>query len=295
MSILESILIEKAKEVEKARTLVSIESLKARCERLPRPLGFADAISRAPAPRVIAEIKRASPSRGEIRPDLSPVDTALSFAAAGAVCLSVLTDEKFFMGSLAFLGQVRAQAPDIPLLRKDFLLDPYQVWESRANGADAVLLIVAALEPKLLLILAKECAAASLDILVEVHTAEELERAVEMFVELGDIDSQRSTLLLGINNRNLHNFEIDLEVTARLSGMFKKALTRAGCQRTALRPFVVTESGIHQPADIARLCGFADAFLVGESLVAQGDPGSNLRSLLEGAKSLLPAAINAIR
>ncbi len=263
-NILDTIMAEKRREIVADAAAVPLSALQAEAGRAAPCLGFAARLRNAKSPAIIAEIKRASPSKGAIRPDLDPVQTAKEFVAGGAACLSILTDKKFFQGDLEFLKAVRAAVPETPLLRKDFVCHPYQVWQSRAARADAILLIVAALEDGDLALLAKEARTAGLDVLVEVHTAEELERALKLPVDDG--------FILGINNRDLKTFNVDLGVTKRLMEALSPDST----------PFVVSESGIFTPADIALLTGYgARAFLVGEALVATGNPGENLRRLLE--------------
>jgi len=206
---------------------------------------------------VIAEVKKASPSRGVIRADFDPVAIACAYAQAGASCLSVLTDEKYFQGSDDYIRQIR-QAVELPVLRKDFMLDPYQVIEARAMGADAILLILAMLSDAQAAELAATAREQGLSILPEVHNLKELERALLL-----------NTRLIGINNRNLHDFSISLETTIKLLPLVPQDKT------------LITESGIHTPADIRRM-NEADVygFLVGESLMRQADPGAALSSLL---------------
>jgi indole-3-glycerol phosphate synthase len=205
---------------------------------------------------VIAEIKRKSPSKGEIRRDFDPVAVARAYAEAGAAALSVLTDEPYFGGSLAVLEAVRAVTP-LPLLRKDFVVDAYQIDEARVAGADAILLIVAALAPDELARFAKYAASLGLEALVEVHDEAEL-----------DVALASGAALVGINNRDLRTFETDLGVTERLA------------PRAAGRALVVAESGIFGHADVKRLarCG-ARGYLVGESLMREADVGLALRKL----------------
>jgi len=255
--ILDRILDSKRGELDAARALTPPAVLARRAEGEARtPLGFAAALRGGAAPHVIAEIKRRSPSKGEIRPDFDPVACAEAYAAGGAAALSVLTDGPFFGGSLADLSQVRA-AVALPLLRKDFLIDAYQLDEARVAGADAVLLIVAALDAEALLALQQRARALGLDALVEVHDEAELEVALGCGAEL-----------IGINNRNLQSFETDLAVTEKLAPRIPGGVT------------VVAESGIFTPEDVARLeRAGAHAFLVGESLMREQDVSGALRRL----------------
>jgi len=221
---------------------------------------FAEALARPGTIAVVAEHKRRSPSRGAIREDLAPADVARRYAASGAAALSVLTDELFFGGHLDHLTAAR-EATRLPVLRKDFILDPWQVWEARAAGADAVLLIVAALEDGELRALLGEARAVGVDALVEVHDRGELERALAARARL-----------VGINNRNLRTLAVSLETSLSLLPLIPDDVV------------AVAESGIRSGSDLRRLrdAGF-DACLVGEHLMAAPDPGAALRQLLEEA------------
>jgi indole-3-glycerol phosphate synthase len=225
---------------------------------------------------LIAEVKKASPSAGVICKDFDPVRIAKEYEAAGASCLSVLTDEKFFQGSLDYLRQIRA-AVKLPLLRKDFIIDERQILEAIEWGADAILLIVAILTDEQLAKFHALAVEAGLAALVEVHDEEELERALKV-----------SPALIGVNNRNLKTFKVDLATTERLAakmedGRWKMAKTSdpTAILNTPSSPLLVAESGIHTHADVERLrkCG-AGAILVGESLVKQGDIGTKVRELI---------------
>lgn len=214
---------------------------------------------------LIAEVKKASPSAGLIRPDFDPVQIAREYEAAGAACLSVLTDEKFFQGSLDYLKQVRA-AVRLPLLRKDFIIDELQILEAAEWGADAILLIVAILDDARLRRFHELAARAGLSVLVEVHDEPELDRALAA-----------QATLIGVNNRNLKNFTVDLATTERLAEKLWKA--RPGQAEGAT--LLVAESGIHTHADVQRLAGCgAGAILVGESLMRSPDLGAKVRDLL---------------
>jgi indole-3-glycerol phosphate synthase len=258
VTVLDDILAHKRVEVEQAKQRVPPAAMRARAEACDEPpRGFRAALRVAPRPRVIAELKRRSPSRGEIRPDFDPVGCAKAYADAGAAALSVLTDARWFGGDLALLEAVRRAVP-LPLLRKDFLIDPYQVDEARVHGADAVLLIVRALAPESLRALQARAAALGLDALVEVHDGAELEAARAAGADL-----------IGINNRNLATFETDLRVTERLA----PRLAGTGV-------VVVGESGIFTHDDVRRLeAAGADAVLVGEALMREPDVGRALAQL----------------
>lgn len=261
--ILERILAHKAGEVARRAEAAPLSALRERCgDGLPPVRGFAGALADRldrGRPGVIAEVKKASPSKGVIRPDFDPDRIARSYARGGATCLSVLTDERFFQGRDDYLRLAR-EASGLPVLRKDFIVDPYQVYESRLIGADAVLLIVAALADAQLAEFAELAATLSLDVLVEVHDAKELNRALRL-----------PCRLLGINNRNLRTFETTLDTTLGL-------LDAIPDDR-----IVVTESGIHQPRDVAMMRGRGvHAFLVGEAFMRADDPGSRLAELFSG-------------
>jgi indole-3-glycerol phosphate synthase len=258
-TILRKILARKAEEVASRRATVSLADLESRISEQGPPRDFALAMaSRVSAgePAVIAEAKKASPSKGIIRADFQPAQIAASYQAGGATCLSVLTDIDFFQGSDEYLQQARA-ACDLPVIRKDFTVDPYQVVEARAIGADAVLLIVAALADDQMKELAATAAEHQLDILVEVHDRAELERALEL-----------DTQLVGINNRDLHSFDMRLETTLDLLPHIPDGRV------------VVTESGINVRADVALMREHnVHAFLVGEAFMRADEPGEKLREL----------------
>lgn len=257
MTILDEILAHKRRELAESKRHVAPAQVAERARARPdAPRGLRRALLAAEPPAVIAEIKRRSPSRGEIRPDLDPVGIAKAYSDGGAAAISVLTDERYFGGSLAVLEAVR-RATELPLLRKDFVIDAYQIHEARALGADAVLLIVAALEPERLRALREEALALGLDALVEVHDGAELEVAREVGADL-----------IGINNRDLRSFVTDLAVTEELA------------PRVPQGAVVVAESGIFSHADVLRLQeAGAHAFLVGESLMREVDVGRALRRI----------------
>lgn len=257
-----------------ATTRATVAATKARVpvaelERLAaahQPRGWANALRQkaAAGPAIIAEIKKASPSKGLIRADFDVELLAQSYLAGGAAALSVLTDEPFFQGSLKNLELASAAVP-LPCLRKDFTVDEYQIVEARAHHADAILLIVAALTDAELKRFAQTAHGLDLDVLVEVHTGAELDRVLDALGEVG-ADA------IGVNNRNLKTFEVRLETSLELASRIPPAVVR------------VAESGIAAPEDLARLrtAGF-DAFLIGESLMRQSDPGAALAALLAGA------------
>jgi indole-3-glycerol phosphate synthase len=253
-SILERIFAAKRTELEAERAAVPLEAMRQAARRAPQPRDFLAAL-RARRPAIIAEIKRASPSKGDILPGLDPAAMARDYAASGAAAISVLTD-RHFKGSLEDLRAVRA-AVDLPLLRKDFIFDLYQIHQARAAGADCILLIAAMLNEADLAALYATARDLGLQALVEVHNQEELRAADRTGAEI-----------VGINNRDLHTFATDIAVTERLL---------KGYRGTAL---VVSESGIDTPEDIRRLDrAGARAFLVGESLLRGGDLRSKLDAL----------------
>jgi indole-3-glycerol phosphate synthase len=258
-TILRRILARKAEEVAERRATHSVVSLESRIREQGATRQFALALQRRADKgdcAVIAEIKKASPSRGVIRENFHPAQIAASYQQGGATCLSVLTDVDYFQGSDSYLQQARA-ACDLPVLRKDFTVDPYQVVEARAIGADAVLLIVAALSDEQMRELSRTASEVGLDVLVEVHDRAELERALAL-----------PDRLIGINNRDLHNFETRLATTLDL-------LPHIPGDR-----LVVTESGIHTSADVALMRDAnVRAFLVGEAFMRADDPGTKLREL----------------
>ena len=254
--ILQRILAVKAEEVERARRAKPLSELEAEARRADPVRDFIGALRgriTAGAPAVIAEIKKASPRRGVIREEFDPAAIAGSYERHGAACLSVLTDEQFFQGSLAHLAQARA-ACSLPVLRKDFIIDRYQVFEARAAGADCILLIVAALDLPRMRELEAVAHDLGLAVLVEAHDGAELDRALEL-----------ATPLVGINNRNLRTFETRLDTTLQL-------LERIPGDR-----LVVTESGILEPADVATMRGRGvHCFLVGEAFMRAAEPGAEL-------------------
>jgi indole-3-glycerol phosphate synthase len=258
-SVLVRIISDKKIEVKARARRVPVRDLQVRCREMPLARGFiAGMRARVDAgdPAVIAEIKRASPSRGLIREDFSPRQIAGSYQSGGAACLSVLTDETYFLGRDEHLVAAR-EACSLPVLRKDFTIQEYQVWEARALGADCILLIVAVLEDALLRDLNALAGELGLDVLVEVHNETELQRVAGM-----------SLPLIGINNRDLRNFTTSLDTTIDLLPGVPD-----GC-------LVVTESGIHSREDVAKLRAVGvRAFLVGEAFMSSDDPGERLAEM----------------
>jgi indole-3-glycerol phosphate synthase len=258
-TILDKIMARKREEVAARRARTSLGVLEGRISEQGPPRGFAAALqARATEgqPAVIAEVKKASPSKGVIREDFQPAQIARSYHSGGATCLSVLTDIDFFQGADEYLQQAR-EACELPVLRKDFTADPYQVVEARAIGADAILLIAAVLDDGQMMELAATALEVGVDVLVEVHDRGELERAAEL-----------STPLLGVNNRNLHTFETSLDTTLELLPYMPEGR------------LVVTESGIHTADDVARMREHSvNAFLVGEAFMRAPQPGEKLREL----------------
>ncbi len=262
-TILEQIVANKALEVAAARAAVSLAELEARFPAADQQRSFSKAMRERVAAKqvaVIAEIKKASPSKGLIREDFQPALHAADYEANGATCLSVLTDAKYFSGSNDYLLQARA-ACALPVIRKDFMIDAYQIAESKALGADCILLIVAALKPTQLIELADYAQQIGIDVLVEVHNRDELELALQL-----------NTDLIGVNNRNLHSFETSLQTTLDLA-----AHVPAG-------KVLITESGIHTRDDVTTMTEAGIyGFLVGESFMRAPSPGAKLRELMFGA------------
>jgi indole-3-glycerol phosphate synthase len=258
MNVLERIIAYKREEVAARKAKRSERDFERLSDELPAPRGFAAALAaQAARPALIAEVKKASPSKGVIRANFDPVAIAQAYAEGGATCLSVLTDAPSFQGSEDYLSAIAEVSP-LPILRKDFMIDPWQVGESRAIGADAILIIMAAVDDALARDLLAAARAWMLDALIEVHDEAELVRALTL-----------DARLIGVNNRSLATFETDLAVTERLA-------TRVPSDR-----LLVSESGIYTPADIARLRrAGARAFLVGESLMRQPDVAAATRALL---------------
>ena len=259
-TVLRRICDRKLEEIQERKTTRSVEALKDEALAQSAPRGFIDSLRMrvsAGEPAVIAEVKKASPSKGVIREYFDPAELAKSYESGGATCLSVLTDIDFFQGADEYLLAARA-ACQLPAIRKDFTLDSYQIWESRALGADAILLIVACLDDAQLTDLYAEAREAHLDVLVEVHDRVELERALTL-----DLD------LVGINNRDLHTFDTSLQTTLDLLSEVPSGVT------------VVTESGLHTAADMKLMLNQGvSTFLIGESFMRQPSPGDALSNMM---------------
>lgn len=257
--ILQKILQRKTEEIATRSASISLDELSSGIDDSPPPRGFVNAIKNTIADgraAVIAEAKKASPSKGVMREDFDIVQIAKSYEAGGATCMSVLTDKDFFQGSDEYLKQAR-EACNLPLIRKDFIIDPYQVLEARIMGADCILLIVAALQDTQMRELAELATELQLDVLVEVHDAEELQRALPL-----------NLTLVGINNRNLRTFETSLDTTTGLLGQIPEDR------------IVVTESGIHTIEDVQFMRQHdVNTFLVGEAFMREAEPGEKLRQL----------------
>ncbi len=257
--ILKTILAKKLEEVASRKQRMSIADLEDIAQGVEKPRGFYKALQHkagAKKPAIIAEIKKASPSQGVIREIFEPITIGLDYAMNGATCLSVLTDKEFFQGAEAYLQMVRERCP-LPVIRKDFMIDPYQVYESRALGADCILLIVAALGDRQMHELSDTATKLGMDVLVESHNAEELERALTL-----------DTKLMGINNRNLRSFETSLQTTLNLKAMIPADR------------IIITESGIHTQDDVKlMLDNEIYTFLVGESFMRAESPGQKMREL----------------
>jgi indole-3-glycerol phosphate synthase len=268
--ILNKILAVKNQEVAAALSAKPLPAIRAEAEQAAPVRDFVGAIRAkiaAGQSAVIAEIKKASPSKGVIRADFHPAEIADSYARHGAACLSVLTDEQFFQGSAEFLKQARA-ACNLPVLRKDFIVHEYQVYQSRAMGADAILLIASALTLNQMKTLEKLAHKLGMDVLVEVHDGKELEIALQLV-----------TPLVGINNRNLRTFEVSLQTTLDL-------LTLVAESENGHKRIVVTESGIFTPEDVSLMTEHqVRAFLVGEAFMRAAEPGEELAKVFRGVHS----------
>ena len=270
--ILEQIVWEKDREVASARERLPLDKLKSQVAKLPAPRDFLAALrASCRKPAVIAEVKKASPSKGVIREDFDAVAIAQGYAAGGASCLSVLTDKAFFQGGFEVLIAVR-EAVELPLLCKDFILSPYQLYQARAAGADAALLIAAILTDTDLAYLHKAARSLGLAVLVEVHDAEELERVLA----IESLTAPGAGTALGINNRDLTTFAVDLATTEGLMQRFGAQIQERGL-------LLVSESGLFSREDLDRVqSAGADAVLVGEALMRQSDVTAALETLIGG-------------
>jgi len=263
-NILEEIVWEKEREVDRRREGLPLLELRRQLEGLPQTKDFLAALKTSPTqPAIIAEVKKASPSKGIIREDFDPVNIAQAYQENGASCISVLTDEKFFQGSFDNLGKIRA-AVNIPLLCKEFVIYPYQIYLARIYGADAVLLIAAILSNQDLQYFLKIVKSLGMTPLIEVHTVEELERVLSL----------DGVNLIGINNRNLQDFSVDIDTTRQLLEAKQEQIQSQGI-------LVVSESGLYTPDDLnfVKNAG-ANGVLIGESLIKQPDPGEALKQLI---------------
>ncbi len=259
--ILKKILVRKQEELAESICQIPLEEIKGRAADAPEVRGFVAAMQnrmQSGQSAVIAEIKKASPSKGVLRESFVPAEIAISYEVGGATCLSVLTDRDFFQGEPEYLQQAR-NACGLPVLRKDFTVDPYQVYEARAMGADCILLIVAALNDQQLAELSELARQLGMDVLVEVHDLPELERALKLDLPM-----------IGINNRNLRTFDISLETTFQLM------------EKIPQETVIVTESGIMNHVDVKRMRSRGiHAFLVGEAFMRAEDPGRQLKALFD--------------
>lgn len=257
MNVLDQICRDKKEHVAEKKSSVSPEEIQQRANDQPAPRGFINTLQHSDGPALITEVKKASPSKGVIREDFDPVDIAKTYENSGAACLSVLTDEKYFQGHDDYFTAIR-EAVSLPMLRKDFMIDPYQIYESRALGADCVLLIMACLAD----VMAKElydlAIELKMDVLVEVHDEEELSRALTL-----------KPAMIGVNNRNLKTLDVDLQTGRDLAGKMPDDI------------FKVAESGINSHTEIEEFsqAGYG-AFLVGESLMREEDIGKAVQALL---------------
>jgi indole-3-glycerol phosphate synthase len=259
VEVLERIVQAKRIDLERDKTRVPMRRVIEQATGAPPPLDFATAVRRQGGVNVIAEIKRASPSRGHIQAEARPAEVARAYAAAGAVAVSVLTEARFFLGAPEHLTEAK-QAVEVPVLRKDFLFDEYQIYQSRALGADSILLIARILAPRDLITLIGVARSLHMEPLVEVHTEDEITKALGC-----------GAGIIGVNNRDLGTMAVSVENSLRLAPLLPDTVTR------------VSESGIENAVDIERLRGAGfDAFLVGERLMREADPGDALRRLIGG-------------
>ena len=258
--ILDEIIENKSAEIKESKNSLPLELITEQLKGAPAPRDFFDAINPKGKLKIISEVKHASPSKGVFREDFDPVEIAKSYSAGGASAISVLTDKKYFKGSLTYLKNIRSEV-DTPLLRKDFIIDPYQVYEARLFGADALLLIVAALDQRDLKDLLELTHSLQMNAIVEVHDGEELDRALEA-----------DARIIGINNRDLRTFDVDLNVSINLS------------KKVPGDKIVIAESGISSIKDIDGLrAEGVHVFLIGETFMKAADPGQKLKELIESS------------
>lgn len=260
MNILHEICNRKRAHIIKQKSLVSLDSLKDRINSIPEPIGFLKALKNHAPPAIIAEVKKASPSSGIIRADFDPVKIAQIYCSSGAACLSVLTDEPYFQGKDEYLTLIKNHVR-FPVLRKDFIIDEYQIFESRALGADCILLIMAALDDDMAKKLYRLADILGMDILVEVHNEDEMDRALKL-----------NPVMIGVNNRNLETMVVDIETSHRLIDRIPEGM------------LAVSESGISDAQAIHSLqrAGYG-GFLIGESLMRQPDIGAALEALFKNS------------
>lgn len=271
-SVLQRIVATKHEEVAAAKAKVPLDAMMVQVQELSTPRrGFADTLRRASL-GIIAEIKQASPSKGIINKNFDPVRFARQYEAAGANCLSVLTDQQYFHGHDDYIQQVK-NACNLPILRKDFMIDVYQIYQSYLLGSDCILLIMACLDDEMALLLHQTSVDLGMDVLIETHTAEELNRALKL--------PYSSQNIYGINNRDLNTFQVDLQTSITLKQTLDNSLAR-----TTISPLLVTESGIHDAEDVALMQSQGiHHFLIGEQFMKTNHPGQALQSLLAGVSA----------
>lgn len=281
MLCLDEILAYKKYEVEDAKRTTSPERLASTIASLPSVRPFVGSLRSASFPAIISEIKKKSPSKGEIRPDLDHRQAALGYSQGGAACFSILTDSRYFGGSLAYISEIREVVPHIPILRKDFVIDEYQILESRASGADCVLLIAGVLEKEILRHFVNVSLTVGLDVLIEAHSRTEIDDAVCAYTSVASL-ADRSKITVGINNRDLKTFNTSVQTGVSTLKWLPEQYSGDLLEGIPL----VAESGIFTGTDVADLYfAGATAFLVGESLIREGNPGANLQKLIAEARS----------
>lgn len=279
VSILNQILQDKQQEVSLQKISMSEKDLQEKSKIKQVSRSFIERLKNHPFPAIIAEMKQASPSKGVICKNYNPVNIAESYRAADAACFSILTDNKYFKGSLEHLAAVRQLNFKQPLLRKDFILDPYQILQARYYGADAVLLIVAAMKPQSLINLIDKGREAGLELLIEVHQQDEMDVIINILNSRPELVKD---LMIGINNRNLHSFNVDITTSLKLMDYFNSKVTFS-----TPGPLLISESGISSAKSLVKLSqsGF-HGFLIGEAFMKTENPGESLHSLIEEAKDM---------